>query len=173
MTRPPEFATAAQAGPCPRARRSSPAPLPSSSRTQTPPPLPLIAISPARVRPFPRTTDGLEHDASDPTDRNFDPKQTSTISPPPQGTKFRFFNPGPRPAGWEENAQNREEFLAAGQKRHEEMGDSYEHLGTVDHPGMHKTPTIDYIMILRGNGEFNALVSRRRRFHGVWKAVKE
>ena len=100
-----------------------------------------------------RTTDGLEHDASDPTDRNFDPKQTSTISPPPQGTKFRFFNPGPRPAGWEHNPQNREEFLAAGRKRHEEMGDSYEHLGTIDHPGMHKTPTIDYIMILRGNGE--------------------
>ena len=48
------------------------------------------------------------------------------------------------------------------------MGDSYEHLGTVDHPGMHKTPTIDYIMILRGNGEPNALW-----FHGVWKAVKE
>ena len=108
-----------------------------------------------------RTTDGLEHDASDPTDRNFDPKQTSTISPPPQGTKFRFFNPGPRPAGWEQNPQNREEFLAAGRKRHEEMGDSYEHLGTIDHPGMHKTPTIDYIMILRGNGEPNALVSRR------------
>ena len=69
--------------------------------------------------------------------------------------------PAPGPAGWEENAQNREEFLAAGRKRHEEMGDSYEHLGTVDHPGMHKTPTIDYIMILRGNGEPNALVSRR------------
>ena len=88
-------------------------------------------------------TDGAAIDSTDPTDR-VTPKVT--LSPSAGGTKFRYFAMAPTPAG-----VTREELEAGMAAAFEQIDATHERPDTTRHPGMHKTKTIDYIILLSGN----------------------
>lgn len=69
------------------------------------------------------------------------------LVPPPGGTLFRYFEIGPE----SESAHlSREEAVQANIDWFASMGGSEFLVDTRRHPGMHKTPTTDYIILLSG-----------------------
>ena len=68
------------------------------------------------------------------------------LSPPKNGTKFRYFAIKPTPEGI-----SREKLEEATDRAFELMGAAHERIDTSRHPAMHKTKTIDYIILLSGD----------------------
>ena len=68
------------------------------------------------------------------------------LSPPKNGTKFRYFAIKPTPEGIP-----REKLEEATAREFELMGAAHERVDTSRHPAMHKTKTIDYIILLSGD----------------------
>ena len=88
-------------------------------------------------------TDGNIIDTKDNLDRA---DQGIILSPPTGGTKFRYFQINPTPEGipmeiMQEIAADAFEKIGAGHHR----------VDTSKHPAMHKTETIDYIILLKGD----------------------
>ena len=88
-------------------------------------------------------TDGNIIDTKDNLDRA---DQDIILSPPTGGTKFRYFQINPTPEGipmeiMQEIAADAFEKIGAGHHR----------VKTSKHPAMHKTETIDYIILLKGD----------------------
>ena len=88
-------------------------------------------------------TDGNIIDTKDNLDRA---NQDIILSPPTGGTKFRYFQINPTPEGipieiMQEIAADAFEKIGAGHHR----------VDTSKHPAMHKTETIDYIILLKGD----------------------
>ena len=88
-------------------------------------------------------TDGNIIDTKDNLDRA---DQDIILSPPTGGTKFRYFQINPTPEGipmeiMQEIAADAFEKIRAGHHR----------VDTSKHPAMHKTETIDYIILLKGD----------------------
>lgn len=88
-------------------------------------------------------TDGNIIDTKDNLDRA---DQDIILSPPTGGTKFRYFQINPTPEGipmeiMQEIAADAFEKIGAGHHR----------VNTSKHPAMHKTETIDYIILLKGD----------------------
>ena len=88
-------------------------------------------------------TDGNIIDTKDNLDRA---DQDIILSPPTGGTKFRYFQINPTPEGipmeiMQEIAADAFEKIGAGHHR----------VDTSKHPAMHKTETIDYIILLKGD----------------------
>ena len=68
------------------------------------------------------------------------------LSPPKKGSKFRYFQINPTPEGVPMDVlQN----MAA--DAFEKIGASHHRIDTSKHPAMHKTDTIDYIILLDGD----------------------
>ena len=68
------------------------------------------------------------------------------LSPPKNGSKFRYFQINPTPEGVPMDVlQN----IAA--DAFEKIGASHHRIDTSKHPAMHKTDTIDYIILLEGD----------------------
>ena len=88
-------------------------------------------------------TDGKDVISTDDFDRA---DQDIILSPPDGGTKFRYFQINPLPEGvpeeiLQELAADAFEKIGAGQHR----------VDSRKHPAMHKTETIDYIILLKGD----------------------
>ena len=88
-------------------------------------------------------TDGAAIDSTDEVDRGDSP---IILSPPKGGTKFRYFQINPTPEGvpWEVLQD-----LAA--EAFDRIGAAHHRIDTSKHPAMHKTETIDYIILLKGD----------------------
>ncbi len=71
--------------------------------------------------------------------------QDIILSPPDGGTKFRYFQINPLPEGVPEEIL---QDLAA--DAFEKIGAGHHRVDTRKHPAMHKTETIDYIILLKG-----------------------
>ena len=88
-------------------------------------------------------TDGNLIDTKDRIDRADD---EILLSPPKNGSKFRYFQINPTPDGVPMDVlQN----MAA--DAFERIGASHHRIDTSKHPAMHKTDTIDYIILLEGD----------------------
>ena len=88
-------------------------------------------------------TDGEQINSLDNKDRaNID----VVLSPPKDGTKFRYFAIKPTPEGIP-----KEKLEEATARAFELMGAAHERIDTSRHPAMHKTKTIDYIILLSGD----------------------
>ena len=72
--------------------------------------------------------------------------QDIIMSPPDGGTKFRYFQINPLPEGVPEEILQE---LAA--DAFEKIGAGHHRVDTRKHPAMHKTETIDYIILLKGD----------------------
>jgi mannose-6-phosphate isomerase-like protein (cupin superfamily) len=70
-----------------------------------------------------------------------------TIDPPAKGSVFRFFQVAPESASAHLSLEER---LAAAAEVFAKMGGSHSLVDTRRHPGMHKTHTTDYIVLLKG-----------------------
>jgi len=70
-----------------------------------------------------------------------------TLNPPERGTVFRFFQVNPLSAEADLTPAEREARYAAA---FQQMGAAHDRVDTSRHPGMHKTRTIDYIVLLQG-----------------------
>tara|TARA_X000000950_G_scaffold162031_1_gene198095 strand:+ start:156 stop:680 length:525 start_codon:yes stop_codon:yes gene_type:complete len=88
-------------------------------------------------------TDGKEINTLDDIDRA---DSEVLLSPPDGGTKFRYFQINPTPEGMP--ADLIKEATAAA---FEKMGAAHHRVDTTRHPAMHKTKTIDYIILLKGD----------------------
>ncbi len=88
-------------------------------------------------------TDGQDIISSDVTDRA---DEEIILSPPKGGTKFRYFQINPIPEGIPENVM---QDMAA--DAFEKIGAGHHRIDTSKHPAMHKTETIDYIILLKGD----------------------
>ena len=88
-------------------------------------------------------TDGHDINSSDNIDRA---DEDIILSPPDGGTKFRYFQINPLPKGVSE--QMMQEIAA---DAFEKIGASHHRIDTSKHPAMHKTETIDYIILLNGD----------------------
>ena len=68
------------------------------------------------------------------------------LSPSPNGTRFRYFPISPTPEGvpWEI-------LQDAAAEAFERIGAAHHRIDTSKHPAMHKTETIDYIILLQGD----------------------
>ena len=88
-------------------------------------------------------TDGNEVISSDVIDRADD---EVILSPPSGGTKFRYFQINPLPEGVPEDILQE---IAA--DAFEKVGAAHHRVDTTKHPAMHKTETIDYIILLKGD----------------------
>ena len=88
-------------------------------------------------------TDGNLIDTTDVVDRaDID----IILSPPENGSKFRYFQINPTPKGVPMDIM--QEIAADAFKR---IGAAHHRIDTSKHPAMHKTNTIDYIILLRGD----------------------
>ena len=88
-------------------------------------------------------TDGSSINTKDTSDR----ADTDIIlSPPKNGTKFRYFQINPTPQGVPENIL---QDMAA--EAFSKIGAAHHRVDTSKHPAMHKTDTIDYIILLKGD----------------------
>ena len=87
-------------------------------------------------------TDGAPADNSTSGDAAKRPRK---LEPPPNGSKFRFFMVEPEDPSIP--APQREEMAV---RRFEAMGASHCRVDTRRHPAMHKTSTVDYIIVLSG-----------------------
>jgi len=88
-------------------------------------------------------TDGEDVNSTDNIDRA---DQDIILSPPSGGTKFRYFQINPIPEGIPENVM---QDMAA--EAFEKIGAAHHRIDTSKHPAMHKTETIDYIILLKGD----------------------
>ena len=88
-------------------------------------------------------TDGNDIDSSDFNDRA---DEGITLAPPTGGTKFRYFQINPIPEGVPDEIMQE---IAA--DAFEKIGASHHRIDTSKHPAMHKTNTIDYIILLKGD----------------------
>ena len=88
-------------------------------------------------------TDGQDIISSDVIDRA---DEEIILSPPRGGTKFRYFQINPIPEGIPENVM---QDMAA--DAFEKIGAGHHRNDTSKHPAMHKTETIDYIILLKGD----------------------
>ena len=88
-------------------------------------------------------TDGNEVISSDVIDRADD---EVILSPPSGGTKFRYFQINPLPEGVPEDILQE---IAA--DAFEKVGAAHHRVDTTKHPAMHKTDTVDYIILLKGD----------------------
>ena len=68
------------------------------------------------------------------------------LSPAKGGTKFRYFQINPTPEGVPS-----EMIEVATAEEFEKMGAAHHRVDTSRHPAMHKTDTIDYIILLKGD----------------------
>ena len=68
------------------------------------------------------------------------------LSPPSGGTKFRYFQINPLPKGVPEDMLQE---IAA--DAFEKVGAAHHRVDTTKHPAMHKTETVDYIILLKGD----------------------
>ncbi len=78
------------------------------------------------------------------------------LEPPPGGTKFRFFSVAPEDPSI--SPDDRERLTA---ERFAAMGASHARADTSRHPSMHKTQTVDYIILL--SGEVTLLLDEEER----------
>jgi mannose-6-phosphate isomerase-like protein (cupin superfamily) len=88
-------------------------------------------------------TDGNEINTLDEIDRA---DGEVLLSPPNGGTKFRYFQINPTPEGMPADL-----IEAATAEAFEKMGAAHHRVDTTRHPAMHKTKTIDYIILLKGD----------------------
>ena len=88
-------------------------------------------------------TDGKEINTLDEIDRA---DGEVLLSPPNGGTKFRYFQINPTPEGVPADL-----IEAATAEAFEKMGAAHHRVDTTRHPAMHKTKTIDYIILLKGD----------------------
>ena len=88
-------------------------------------------------------TDGNDVNSSDVIDRA---DEDITLSPPDEGTKFRYFQINPLPEGVPEEMMQE---IAA--DAFEKIGAARHRIDTSKHPAMHKTETVDYIILLKGD----------------------
>ncbi|MFL2734663.1 MAG: cupin domain-containing protein [Gammaproteobacteria bacterium] len=88
-------------------------------------------------------TDGKDIISSDNNDRA---DEEIILSPSAGGTKFRYFQINPLPEGMPDEVMQE---MAA--KAFENVGAAHHRIDTTKHPAMHKTETIDYIILLKGN----------------------
>ena len=88
-------------------------------------------------------TDGNEVISTDVIDRADD---EIILSPPVGGTKFRYFQINPLPDGVPEDMLQE---IAA--DAFEKVGAAHHRVDTSKHPAMHKTETVDYIILLKGD----------------------
>lgn len=88
-------------------------------------------------------TDGLDVISTDQNDRA---DQDIILSPLGGGTKFRYFQINPLPEGVPEDMLQE---IAA--DAFEKVGAAHHRVDTTKHPAMHKTETIDYIILLKGD----------------------
>ena len=68
------------------------------------------------------------------------------LSPPSGGTKFRYFQINPLP---EDVPDDMLQEIAA--DAFEKVGAAHHRVDTTKHPAMHKTETVDYIILLKGD----------------------
>ena len=68
------------------------------------------------------------------------------LSPPINGSKFRYFQINPTPEGVPMDVM--QDMAAEAFKK---IGASHHRVDTAKHPAMHKTDTIDYIILLKGD----------------------
>ena len=68
------------------------------------------------------------------------------LSPPKNGTKFRYLQINPTPEGVPEEVLQNMAAEAFGK-----IGAAHHRVDTTKHPAMHKTDTIDYIILLKGD----------------------
>ena len=87
-------------------------------------------------------TDGNDIISSDSSDRA---DEDIILSPSKGGTKFRYFQINPMPEGISNEMMQE---IAA--DAFEKIGASHHRIDTSKHPAMHKTETIDYIILLKG-----------------------
>ncbi len=80
------------------------------------------------------------------TDNNDRADEEIILSPPIGGTKFRYFQINPLPEGVPDEVMQD----MAGQA-FENVGAAHHRIDTTKHPAMHKTETIDYIILLEGD----------------------
>ena len=88
-------------------------------------------------------TDGKAIDTTDEIDRA---DSEILLSHPTDGTKFRYFQINPTPAGIP-----LEVLQAAAAEAFARVGAAHHRVDTSKHPAMHKTNTIDYIILLKGD----------------------
>ena len=88
-------------------------------------------------------TDGSDIISTDEIDRA---DEDILLSPPSGGTKFRYFQINPLPEGVPEAMM--QEIAADAFKK---IGAAHHRVDTTKHPAMHKTETIDYIILLKGD----------------------
>ena len=88
-------------------------------------------------------TDGNSIDTLDSLDRA---DQDIILSPPEGGTKFRYFQINSTPEGIPMEVMQE---IAA--DAFEKIGAAHHRIDTSRHPAMHKTETIDYIILLKGD----------------------
>ena len=88
-------------------------------------------------------TDGEDVISTDANDRA---DQDIILSPSGGGTKFRYFQINPLPEGVPEDML--QEIAADAFKK---VGAAHHRVDTSKHPAMHKTDTIDYIILLKGD----------------------
>ena len=88
-------------------------------------------------------TDGMPIETTDNVDRA---DSEIILSPPANGTKFRYFQINPTPEGvpWDVLQD-----LAA--QAFDRIGAAHHRIDTSKHPAKHKTETIDYIILLKGD----------------------
>jgi len=96
---------------------------------------------------FWQETDASSFDSTHTTDNVAGPQ---VLGPPTNGHKFRFFTIPPAPKALSEmTAEEKTEYWSWMQEMFGTFGASHEWTGTRA-PGMHKTETIDYIIVLQG-----------------------
>ena len=88
-------------------------------------------------------TDGNDIISTDYVDRA---DEEIILSPTDGGTKFRYFQINPLPEGVPEEMMQE---IAA--DAFEKIGAAHHRIDTSKHPAMHKTETIDYIILLKGD----------------------
>ena len=88
-------------------------------------------------------TDGNLIDTTDSIDRA---DTDIVLSPPENGSKFRYFQINPTPEGVP--MEMMQEIAA---DAFEKIGAAHHRVDTSKHPAMHKTNTIDYIILLKGD----------------------
>ena len=88
-------------------------------------------------------TDGNTINTQDSIDRADD---EIILSPPSNGSKFRYFQINPTPEGIPMDIM---QDIAA--DAFDKIGAAHHRIDTTKHPAMHKTETIDYIILLKGD----------------------
>ena len=88
-------------------------------------------------------TDNMPIDTTDNVDRA---DSEIILSPPANGTKFRYFQINPIPEGIPQEA-----IEAATAEAFEKIGAAHHRVDTSRNAAMHETDTIDYIILLKGD----------------------